>query len=869
MVTALALMGYFISRGGETTLSDPYRAISPKACLVIETVDLKSFLNSLTSGEGIFGEITAVNEFSTFSRKLKFLADIMNKTTIRELSSDKPSLISFYASSEGRLNTMITMAMPASMKFRQLKQAVSVAGITDALEFYLNGEPVLSLPYVFNDVKDTVFISLSSGLVMISGSGDIIKESRNTLAGKADIRNMPGFSSVLTASGKNQDKIFLNFKALPSLIRPLLDQGSREAANSFAGIASNSGADIYLTESGITFSGYSGCADSTGYLSHLISVTPAELQSAKILPASTALFETIRLPDDFRKDRSDSDLGSVIIDNTAEEITRAYLDISDTLPSENVLMIYQLKNAAAAEQEFLNVAGDAERLYFQPDDQVKIAVYKLAFNGFSDPFLQASFGKTDAAYFSFFDNYLVSGRSYEAITKLLNDNLLNNTLINDLTYREFEGTMPSRASYFFFCVPSHIIQYLEGFLNEDIIRGLKQNKASLYKIPAAGFRLSPGNNMIYNSLSLLFRESVEKESLTEWETKLDTTAAIKPFFFTNHLTGAKEIFVQDVRNNIYLVNAAGRVLWKVPLNERISGNIFMIDYYGNRKYQLLFSGKNYLHVIDRNGNYVERFPVKLRSPATNSIALFDYDENRNYRILIAGEDRNIYSYDKSGSVVKGWKPFRTAGTVRSELSYFKVSGKDFLAVSDDKSLYLLDRYGNRRITFTEPVSMAEGSALKLINGRETYLVCSSPEGQIQQIFLDGTVKRMQVATFSPQHSFNMFDIDGDGSDEYVFVDGGKLFLYDHDRTELFTKELGSRISGPLCFDFSATGRKIGVLDPDKNLIYLLDKNGDDMDGFPLKGSSLFSIGRLTDKNGWRLIVGGPDKFLYNYKIEIN
>lgn len=122
---------------------------------------------------------------------------------------------------------------------------------------------------------------------------------------------------------------------------------------------------------------------------------------------------------------------------------------------------------------------------------------------------------------------------------------------------------------------------------------------------------------------------------------LDTVASIKPFFFTNHTTGAKEIFIQDMKNNTYLINAAGRVLWKVPLTERIFGNIYMIDYFRNGKYQLLFSGRNFIHILDRNGNYVERYPVKLRSPATNSLSLFDYDNNMNYRLFIAGEDKMI------------------------------------------------------------------------------------------------------------------------------------------------------------------------------------------------------------------------------------
>jgi hypothetical protein len=39
-----------------------------------------------------------------------------------------------------------------------------------------------------------------------------------------------------------------------------------------------------------------------------------------------------------------------------------------------------------------------------------------------------------------------------------------------------------------------------------------------------------------------------------------------------------------------------------------------------------------------------------------------------------------------------------------------------------------------------------------------------------------------------------------------------------------------------------------------------------MEGFPLKGASVFSIGKLSEKGDFRLIVGGEDNYLYNYRI---
>jgi WD40 repeat protein len=293
----------------------------------------------------------------------------------------------------------------------------------------------------------------------------------------------------------------------------------------------------------------------------------------------------------------------------------------------------------------------------------------------------------------------------------------------------------------------------------------------------------------------------------------------------------------------------------------------MIDYFRNGKYQLLFSGRNYLHLLDRNGNYVERYPVKLRSPASNALALFDYDNNRNYRLLIAGEDRIIYTYDRTGSAVKGWNPFRTGSLVSSEVSWFRVSGKDFLVVSDENSVYFLDRTGNKRLTLKEPVTKAAGSTMRLASGRTPSVVCTSPGGTVQHIYFDGTVEKFTPGNFTTAHSFDIFDVDGDGSDEYIFIDKGILYLYDNNMSEVFSKQFGSDgLGGPINFVFSSTDRKIGVFEPDRKLIYLIDSNGNSMEGFPLRGASMFSVGKLSDDGGWHLIVGGTDRFLYNYKL---
>ena len=877
LVTGLGVLIFFFQQGRKTLFTDPYKAITPGACLVVETIDLQSFINSITTEKGLFGELAKVKEFDAFSSKLKYLADLINKPAFNEVNIDGPAVMSCSMTQAGHPGLLLSMAVPGETRLRHIKDILRSSGIVKTVESDIGDQHVISVPYNVSEEKDTVYLSLLSGLLLCSTDRGILNEALLQPDRDNDIRSLPGFSRVLTASGKNEDKIFVVFENLPPLFSKIFSSRDKKIADRISRLAAVASGDIYINEDGIALSGYSETNNSSDILSRYKTAEPEELHSFGILPFSTALFETILAgqpvsPDSGTDDNSvvkPDDITSKLLKFIDGEVTRAWIPKTGNATGDNLLMIYELSNRVEAEKLFADGASATDHIqYFRPDDQVKIPVYRVKLKGLSGSVFPGSGPDSGGTFFAFYDNYLISGNSFNTISRILYDNILNKTLAHDPAYRDFENTLPSRAGYFFYCVPYRILDYLSDFVSDDILKGLKNNIASLKKIEAIGYQVASSNEMLYNSLSIRFKEEAREESNTAWETLLDTTACIKPFFFTNHITGAKEIFIQDLKNNVYLINAAGRVLWKVPLNERIQGSVYMIDYYRNGKNQLLFSGKNYLHILDRNGNYVERYPVRLRSPATNSLALFDYDKNNNYRLFIAGEDRKVYSYDKSGNVVKGWKPFNTAGTVTSEINYFRISGKDYIVVSDEKSVYFLDRRGNIRVNLKEPVTRAKGSTMSLIPGSDPAVVCSAPDGTVQYIYFDGTVKKFSLKKFSVDHSFDIFDVDGDGFGEYIFIDQGSLYLYDHNRSEIFHRDFGSDdLGGPINFIFSASDRKIGIFDTTKKLIYLINKNGDTMKGFPLKGASMFSIGKLSNNSGWHLIVGGTDRFLYNYKLD--
>jgi len=90
-----------------------------------------------------------------------------------------------------------------------------------------------------------------------------------------------------------------------------------------------------------------------------------------------------------------------------------------------------------------------------------------------------------------------------------------------------------------------------------------------------------------------------------------------------------------------------------------------------------------------------------------------------------------------------------------------------------------------------------------------------------------------------------------------------------DGTRLFSYRVRGGISEmPDIYKFSAADIKIGLTDQSRNRIYLINSDGSLYEGFPLEGTTRFSIGYFAGSDSrFNLIVGSANNFLYNYSIE--
>jgi hypothetical protein len=184
----------------------------------------------------------------------------------------------------------------------------------------------------------------------------------------------------------------------------------------------------------------------------------------------------------------------------------------------------------------------------------------------------------------------------------------------------------------------------------------------------------------------------------------------------------------------------------------------------------------------------------------------------------------------------------------------------------------MDRRGRERIRVKERVVVSPNNTFSLdMNIREERprWITTDTAGQVTAIYLNGSVSRLLKPDVSRDHFFLTQDLDMNGIPEFILADGNELKVLRQDGETLFTFKVRDRIyEMPDIYKFSASDIKIGVTDRDRNRIYLVNSDGSLYEGFPLEGSTRFSIGYFTGSDSrFNLIVGSSNSFLYNYSIE--
>ena len=336
----------------------------------------------------------------------------------------------------------------------------------------------------------------------------------------------------------------------------------------------------------------------------------------------------------------------------------------------------------------------------------------------------------------------------------------------------------------------------------------------------------------------------------KWEKQMSGKVSHAPFIFTNHYTKDKEIVIISDDSKITLLSSAGKELWSRDLPEDILGNLHQVDLFRNNKFQLVFSTKNYLMALDRNGKDVENFPIKLSSAASAAVSVMDYDGKRKYRLLVPLEDGSLKNYNGEGKEVNGWKHKTEESPIVSSVQHLIIGRKDYLiAAKVNGKITIYKRDGKTRYTQELKLSNYDGKEISIIPSKDiedVILLYEDSTGNLIQSKLSLDQNESEnLGLASGEKSLICNLVDGKNPD-YLISKGGRLSLYNENYELKFSTDFDSAFKGALqCFSIK---KKEYIVVNEGTNIYLLNTRAELYPGFPVYGSGSSVVADL-DKNG--------------------
>ena len=388
----------------------------------------------------------------------------------------------------------------------------------------------------------------------------------------------------------------------------------------------------------------------------------------------------------------------------------------------------------------------------------------------------------DFRYCFSYDDYVYFTNNVLSCKRIINACAAGQVLINDPGFTEFlSDKFSARSNFMYYCNLPFDKQGLYRFMMPDIIKEIDQ-KSSAYKgFNRLGWQMAGNeNNLVYHNISVSCNTGQNRLVANNdlWEVQLENEITRKPQLLKNHRTNTEEVLVQDSKNNIYIISAAGLVKWKKQIDGPIIGDVKQIDVYGNGKYQMLFNTQNKIHLLDINGNWVRGFPINLPAFASNNLSVFDYQKNHNYRILIGSDEGKIYNFDKTGKLVKGWEFKGASAGIQSEIQRFVIGNKDYICFFDkDGQIYVLDRRGRIRYEVKSGIPSSSGKNRYLVKGRSigtTKSIYADSSGSIVELLFNGKSTLLRQDSGSHSIRFTPIDLEGDGHQDYLISSNNTL-----------------------------------------------------------------------------------------------
>ena len=855
----------------------------------------------------IANTLISVPQFAAIVKQLDTLKTIIdNNEHFMRLSKNKDIILTLNYSGKDQLNPMLLFGLSSNADNEAANSLISeVKNSPNAFTRKYNKVNIVESSFG----KYNLSAAISKGVLIVSTKSMLIEEAIMQ-QDVAPINEEPELAQLMKTMSTQADiNLFVNHQLSERALKKLTSAQLKNHPFINASYAKWTELDINISSDKIIAGGFTYGNNSENYFSNILQKQESHAsQIDKVLPAGSAFFVSLSLSDPLnyfsnyeeyltkrnqiyqRKDAllkiektCGFELVQLLLDQMKNETAIASVLPNVQNPQSGRVWIIEAKSGSTAmaklielQLNYIKGIGQTEaewQKYYEVDSQTGFTIYRFPYPNAAQLLFGNIFDGIESNWFAQYNNHIIFGDSYRTVARTLHANLLGETLAASTDFNLQKNNFNARSNITVYINPAAALPISSTIFNKTLAEQIFEND-QLRKFKSVGWQISSTGDMLYNNIFATHNTEIKSKPQTVWQSHIESNFNFKPKFVSNHTDPLnKEVVLQDQNNVFYLINHIGRVLWQIQLDGPILGEIHQIDLFRNGKLQYLLNTANKLYLIDRNGNSISNFPVNFRTQATNGVAVFDYDNNKDYRFFVACSDHNIYAYSTNGNLLDGWDIFKTDHEVTQTLQHFRVEGKDYIVASDNMKDYILHRKGTIRVPTSEVYPHSANNTIFLeerTNNHEPRLVTTDTKGNLHYTYLDG---KHQVVnhniTLSENHWLNVADIDNNNEYDYIIADSETLVVIDAKGKSILKKRFDHNISHrPNIYTFSRNSKKIGITTSAANKIYLFDSTGSLHPGFPLAGSTEFSIGFLSSElSNFNLLVGSSDGYLYNYYVE--
>ena len=864
-------------------------AIPYDAAIIIESKNIQLAWDNFSKSD-MWKDISKNESLNRLQTQIKELDSLLSTNSqLKEILADNKTAVSFHSQGGQKLSLLFVTETGANI------DALNTVNWIAKINQYAIRKRIFESETVYDliDKNKMPFLSIAfkEQLFICSSEGSLVEEALRKLKFKQP-NPTKGLEKIASMTDAASDaSIYVNYQFVPSFLNLFSKSEYFGLFDYLKKFANWSMIDLKFSKDALNFSGLSYTDDSVfQYLDLFKTQQPIAMQLQKNVPKNTAMMLQLSFSDytkfnadlteylqvhknsnaytsfnDSLEKRYSIDLGDKFISQIGNEVLLGMLETISSEYDKNLFAFIKFKDKNQADALLKSYVLAIEKRSEQDSVSAKqyngFAIQHLQLGNFLKLYFGEVFENIHSPFYTIINDAFVFANDLNTLKIIIDNTLSGNTFEKDEQYAKYSEHSASTANVNFFFSPNRCFMLPSLFVNDDFFSVLNRYQYDFKKFEYVSVQIANTNNKeFFTNLNIKYTPSFKDDTRLFWAVKLDTTFSIPPALVYNSNTKQNCILVQDVKNTLYYISNSGTVLWRSKLSGKILSDIKQVDAQKNGKIYYLFNTDKQVCLIDENGNNLIGYPVRLPGVATATLSLIDLNTDNSLQYFIPLENSKVMAYSISGKPVQGWNPKTVDEKITTPISFVKIKTKAYIFATGSKGNLLIYTSKGERIKDSYTFNVAANLPVftSAIDSVSAFVSVTDTNGVFNICTFDSTEKLVVNNSYhlSLKPEYIQATIDPVTKSWMVLAGTKNEFLFfDKANHKVFgEKILDSVFIQPFLNNTSAGKLMIGYTNRIANKLSWYSSAGNQYSGFPLEGSSLFSIGNLLQDGNNYLIT---------------